>query len=64
MFTEHDIDCMNNYGLDLSSYDDVKGNASDIYSRVKSGNMPKGGPRWSSDMVQTFQNWMNNGYPM
>jgi hypothetical protein len=63
-FTPGEISCMQGQGIDLSSYDDVKANAQDIYGETSSGNMPLGGTPWSANRVQTFQNWMNNGYQM
>jgi hypothetical protein len=35
-----DIDTMQGFGLDLSSYDDVKARASEIYARLQDGSMP------------------------
>jgi hypothetical protein len=63
-FTSGEISCMQGQGIDLSSYDDVKANGQDIYGETASGNMPLGGTPWSANRVQTFQNWMNNDYPM
>lgn len=47
--------------FDLSNYDEVKSNASDILDSVKDGRMPPGEP-WSADKVQKFQDWINGGY--
>ena len=60
LFTDVDVDHMKAM-FDLSNYDDVKDNASDILSSVKAGRMPPGG-RWSPDKVQKFQDWINGGY--
>jgi hypothetical protein len=35
-----DIDSMKEYGLDLSSYEDVKAQAGAIYARLADGSMP------------------------
>jgi hypothetical protein len=35
-----DVDSMKDYGLDLSSFTDVKAQAEDIYSRVLDGSVP------------------------
>lgn len=59
LFTDVDVDHMK-VMFDLSSYDDVKDNASDILSSVKAGRMPPG-RRWSPDNVQKFQDWINGG---
>lgn len=63
-FDPGDVACMNAQGLDLSSYESVRENAGPIYSEVKSGNMPAGGPPWSANRVSTFANWMNTGFPL
>jgi hypothetical protein len=50
--------------FDLWSYSDVKDNADDIYDSVSHGRMPPpdaGGP-WSKDKVDTFKQWMDDGY--
>ncbi len=62
MFTQTDIDHMKAQGLDLTSYDEVKNSAGGIYGQVAAGNMPPGAP-WTQDQVNTFLNWMTNGYP-
>lgn len=62
MFNTTDIDHMRSQGLDLTDYNVVKNNANGIYGQVAAGNMPPGAP-WSADWVQTFLNWMINGYP-
>ena len=62
-FTQLDIGCMRQHNIDLGSYADVKNNATEIHTRVESGSMPQGGPRWTSDKVQKFQDWINAGYP-
>jgi hypothetical protein len=67
MFTQLDRDHMlNDVGLfDLWDYNDVKSNASSILNAVKSGKMPppEDEPRWTTDKVQKFQDWINQGYP-
>jgi tyrosinase len=62
MFTTTDIDHMAKQGLDLTSYEEVQASAGAIYGQVATGAMPPGQP-WSPAMVQTFLNWMSNGYP-
>lgn len=63
MFTAGNRACMSARGLDLASYSTVVAAASDIYQQVATGAMPKGGPRWSADQVNTFLAWMNNNFP-
>jgi hypothetical protein len=47
-------------GFDLSSYDDVKGDAASIYDRLAAGSMPCDGP-WSDENVQRLKEWMDGG---
>ena len=57
LFTAMDRDHMMG-SFDLWDYNDVKANASGIYSTVEDGSMPardSGEPRWSPDMVAPFQ---------
>lgn len=65
LFTQTDIDHMKSYtggSLDLSNYDSVKIYASQIYSRVASGNMPPPpAPAWTKDKVQLFACWIQQG---
>jgi hypothetical protein len=67
MFTAMDQDHMlNDQGMfDLWDYNDVKTHAAGILRAVKSGRMPPPGeePRWSPEMVQKFQDWINESYP-
>ena len=57
-----DIAHMRDFGIDLSTYQGVKDNALRVYFRVKEGSMPPGEP-WPQSHVETFYNWMRNGYP-
>ena len=68
MFTQMDQNHMKTRGskFDLWSYADVKRKASAILTRVKNGSMPppsSGEKRWTDDMVNKFQQWINEGYP-
>ena len=50
--------------LDLTSYEDVKMNASIIYDQISTGPMPPPPyPPLSSDQINTFKQWMNDGFP-
>lgn len=62
-FTPGDKSCMGGYGIDLATYDGVRINALRIYFKVRDGEMPLGGPRWSNARVETFYNWMKHDYP-
>jgi tyrosinase len=63
MFTPTDITHMKAHGLDLSSYDEVKNNAGNIYGQVAAGHMPPPPNAWSQAWITTFLNWMTNGFP-
>ena len=60
MFRQFDIDSMQQFGIDLSTYEGVKENAPSIYKAVQGGTMPCDAP-WSPEWVNTFQEWMNGG---
>jgi tyrosinase len=62
MFTATDIKHMSGQGLDLTSYEQVQASAGPIYGQVAGQLMPPGQP-WTADMVQTFLNWITDGYP-
>ena len=63
-FTDDDKCCMKSMGIDLSTYQGVKFNALRIYFKVRDGEMPLGGKRWSKERVETFYQWMKAGYPL
>jgi hypothetical protein len=60
LFRSFDIDSMKPAGIDLSSYEDVKKRAQDIYARLSVKEMPCDGP-WSGPSVQKFKEWMDSG---
>jgi hypothetical protein len=71
LFTEMDIEHMSQRDVYLNQYDymsDPTGNhanASAVYQQVSSGDMPPSWSEekpWTEEMVQTFQDWMTNGY--
>ncbi len=55
-----DVEVMKNFGLDLSSYEDVKAQAENIYSRLDDGSMPCDEP-WPKEQIARFKQWMNEG---
>jgi len=55
-----DIDAMKEYGLDLSSYGDVKAQAAKIYAALEDGSMPCDGA-WPKEHVALFKQWMDSG---
>ena len=65
MFTDLDVEHMQPFGMDLSSYDDVKAHADAIYSVVVSGAMPPSGTgeRWTPEQCERFKAWQTQGFP-
>ena len=55
-----DVQSMKGFGLDLSSYDDVKAQALAIHSRLEDGSMPCDEP-WPETQVALFKRWMDEG---
>ncbi len=60
LFRSYDIESMKPAGIDLSSYEEVKKHARDIYARLSAKDMPCDGP-WSDNDVQKFKEWMDGG---
>src|ERR1700693_5652139 len=54
LFRASDVDVMQGYGLDLSSYEEVKTRASEIYARLEDGSMPCDEP-WSPERLGLFK---------
>ncbi len=55
-----DVEAMKSFGIDLSSYDDVKAHAKAIYSRLEDGSMPCD-DAWPPEQVARFKQWMDEG---
>ncbi len=55
-----DVEAMKDYGIDLSSYDDVKKHSAKIYETVADGSMPCDKP-WPKEQVAIFKQWMDEG---
>ncbi len=55
-----DVDSMKEYGLDLSSYAEVKAQAKNIYSRLLDGSMPCDSS-WPQERLALFKTWMDEG---
>ena len=55
-----DVDSMRGYGIDPSSFMDVKAKAEKIYATLAEGNMPCDGP-WPGDRIALFKRWMDEG---
>ncbi len=61
LFRAEDIDSMA-FAFDLSSYEDVRSNAQEIYERVAEGTMPCDAP-WDEQQVTRLREWMDAGMP-
>ena len=61
LFRPDDADSMS-WAFDLTSYEDVKEHAEDIYARLSDGSMPCDAP-WPADQVQRFRDWIDAGTP-
>jgi len=55
-----DVEAMKSFGLDLSSYADVKAQAEAIYSRLEDGSMPCD-EAWPKEQIARFKQWMDDG---
>jgi hypothetical protein len=55
-----DVDSMKEYGLDLSSYEEVKAQAKEIHARIADGSMPCDQP-WPDERLALFKRWMDEG---
>ncbi len=51
---------MKDFGLDLSSYEDVKAKAAKIYATLEDGSMPCDAA-WPKERVALFRRWMDEG---
>jgi hypothetical protein len=51
---------MKRFGLDLSSYSDVKAQAQGILDELLNGSMPCDGA-WPADRLALFKKWMDEG---
>ena len=61
LFREQDVGAMS-FAFDLSSYEDVKANAGDIYARLTAGDMPCDAA-WPTEQVERFRDWIDAGSP-
>ena len=64
-FRTVDVDHMAKKGIDLGTYNGVVANAVSVYSQTQSRGMPPDeAGKWSVNRVQTFLNWITDGYPL
>lgn len=61
LFRDEDVEAMA-FVFDLSSYEDVRENADDIYERLAEGTMPCD-RAWPQEQVERFHRWMDAGLP-
>ena len=61
LFRDSDVAAMK-FRLDLSSYEDVRENADEIYERLEDGSLPCDGG-WPANQVATFKAWIDAGTP-
>jgi hypothetical protein len=61
LFRDRDVRSMS-FAFDLSSYEDVRTNAEEIYERLADGSMPCD-RSWPSENVERFRTWIDNGSP-
>ena len=55
-----DMDSMKEYGVDLSSYEEVKARAAEIYARLEDRSMPCD-ESWPEERLALFKRWMEEG---
>jgi hypothetical protein len=61
LFRDGDVRSMS-FAFDLSSYEEVRANAEEIYERLADGSMPCDGS-WPAEDVQRFRAWIDSGSP-
>jgi len=57
-----DVEEMKTFGLDLSSFEEVKASADAIYTTLADGSMPCDGA-WPAERVEVFRRWIGSGRP-
>ncbi len=61
LFREQDVEMMS-FAFDLSSYEDVRESAEEIYTRLDEGTMPCD-RSWPPEQVRLFRAWIDAGMP-
>ena len=61
LFRPMDVEEMS-FAFDLSSYDEVRENAEEIYQRLANGTMPCDAP-WPEEDRDRFRAWIDAGMP-
>ncbi|OQY92756.1 MAG: hypothetical protein B6D41_08140 [Chloroflexi bacterium UTCFX4] len=60
LIRESDVECMVDYGLDLSSLSEVRMYAEQIYRALAEKRMPEDIP-WNDENIAKFKRWMDEG---
>ncbi|TAH49829.1 MAG: hypothetical protein EYC68_16515 [Chloroflexota bacterium] len=60
LIRDSDVECMQDYGLDLSDLGEVRMHSQSIYDRLANKTMPEDGP-WSDANIAKFKEWMDDG---
>ena len=60
LIRDGDIECMKDFGFDLSKLGDVRRHSADIYERLSEKSMPEDGP-WKDEDISKFKQWMDDG---
>jgi hypothetical protein len=62
LFRPRDVQCMGGT-VDLNSYEDVKANADEIYTRLTTTDLGSAMPPdgWPAGQIATFRAWMDGG---
>ena len=60
LFRDKDINGMKPNGIDLTSYENAKKHAEDIYARLAAKEMPCDGP-WNEGNLQKLKGWIQGG---
>jgi tyrosinase len=66
-FEPEDIEHMGRLGIDLSTYESLKSNATRVYFQTKPPDPrmpPEPERQWSEERSKTFSNWIRNGFPL
>jgi hypothetical protein len=61
LFRDRDVRSMS-FAFNLSSYEDVRTNAEEIYARLADGSMPCD-VSWPAEQIERFRTWIDQGSP-
>ncbi len=67
LFRDVDVEHMNDFGLDLSSHQEVRDSSAEILRRVQESGPsrmpPPPDPPWTAAQVALFKQWIDEGCP-